>query len=570
MRTQRLVVILAGLTLLFAAACGPAATPTPRPNDVPLTATPLPPQATAQPAATPTLAPAATGPRQGGVLRTAAIEDVRAWESFEYVSNDNYRVLEWVHTRLARMSPEAGCDYYPMQPELATSWRWVDDRTLEIKLRQGAKFQSLPPMKGREFTADDVVFTLGTKWLKAIRQKPLTDAMESIKAVDRYTVQIRLKSPFPMFVDKGLWTDYEIIVGPEIYEGKTKLISWNEHVGLGPFMLKDYTTGVKVVLERNPNYATIRPGLPYLDGIDMLIITDVPTQSAALRSGKLDYMYLEGEPATIGELRRTAPQLKSQSCPSHTPVGLMMRTDLPPFNDVRVRQAISMAIDREAVNKTVYLGTGTLSYSPIGPILGLYHLPLDKAPAELRRIAEYRPEEAKKLLAEAGYPKGFKTEAIYTPPWGAIQRGIAEASVSFLANIGIDASLNVMEYGRFSEVVLNKASYEGMGVGWLGPGYEAETPTWDYYHSKATGRNRSRVNDPKLDKMLETVRVTMDENKRIELYHEIQSYILQQQYYVLFPLPPRSGFWAPYVKGVNFKPYITNQSDFMIYAWMDK
>ncbi len=497
--------------------------------------------------------------------------DVPGWDMFKNTGTNLHDIVAFNHTSLVRQNHGPGCGAYPTDPELAQGWKWLSDRSLELKLKQGVKYQDLPPMNGREFVASDVVFTIEKQWPKMSWYKPITDAIDKIEAPDKYTVRINLKSPFAVFPDKAFMANVANIVAPEIFEGKADLVRQDQNVGLGPFVLTSYVIGVKATQKRSPNYATIRPGLPYLDGLDQYVIPDSSSQAAALRAGKLDFGTIQWEPAVIRDLQRTAPNLGSQVCPFETPPAITMRADKPPFNDVRVRRAISMAVDREALIRSVYVGMAWPTYSSITSMLGDYHLPQDKLPADIRRYVEYHPDDAKKLLTEAGYPDGFETTVIFTPRYGSVHRGISEAMVDYLGKIGIKAKIEVREYGRYLDSVLAGGNYEGMSTLWPSSAGDPDTPLWDTHHSTSTGRNRSHVNDPKMDKLLEAQRAAVDDAQRREIVYEAQRYWAQQLYYISFPQVPYAAFYQPYVKDVYHKAYDNKaKDDYMVFIWLDK
>src|SRR3989454_3625213 len=176
-------------------------------------------------------------------------------------------------------------------------------------------------------------------------------------------------------------------------------------IGTGPFVLKSYDKGVRVVFERNPGH--FMKGLPYLDGVVIEITPDAAARVSLLRAGKVELPHIWGwlSPDEAKSVQKTNPEL---SVVSHQVIGqgfIYMRTDQPPFNDIRVRRAISLAIDRKAWNDALHYGEACIEEGP-GPCpMKDWKLPIAKMdPANAKYLAGYDPAEAQRLLAEAGYP----------------------------------------------------------------------------------------------------------------------------------------------------------------------
>ncbi len=219
-------------------------------------------------------------------------------------------------------------------------------------------------------------------------------------------------------------------------------------MGTGPFMIYDYARSRSITYARNPNYWGYderypKNKLPYVDNVKVLIIPDDATALAALRSGKIDY--IEGQKWQTGPaLKQTNPELvQSSLLGSASTGGIQIRCDKAPFTDIRVRTALQMAIDLDTIAKTFYGGTTEgIPYGLIGPLLPDYYTPYTQWPKEVLAGFTYNPEGAKKLLAEAGYPKGFKTNV--TAPTNA-DLDLAQIVKSYFSNIGVEMEIKTME-----------------------------------------------------------------------------------------------------------------------------
>ena len=246
---------------------------------------------------------------------------------------------------------------------MVESWDWLNERTLEIKLIPSARFSDAPPANGREITAEDVV----NQYQRAFKLQPTTqpaeELTESVTAVEKLTVRFTLDAPFANYMEDVMGQRWNIVMPREITPDDVTM-TWEDHVGQGggPFLLKSYSQGTSIEFEKNPNY--FQESLPYLGGITEPIIPYESTVVAGLRIGKVHVSEIRGS-FLIAELLQTAPELQSQSCPYPASFVPEMRTDQPPLNDKRVRQALSMGINSEAMGTVAYAGHFFPKYSPV-------------------------------------------------------------------------------------------------------------------------------------------------------------------------------------------------------------
>lgn len=409
-----------------------------------------------------------------------------------------------------------------LSPVLVDKWRWVDDMTVEMTLKQGIKFHNKAPVNGRELVADDIVFSMERYKLLPF-MAGVSARVKSTEAVDKYTFRMKTDAPWGGLVLELMGHDYGFFVmakeagGPKQDLWTTPEKSW---IGTGPFAFERWVPGVKWSLKRNPAYW--QQGLPYLDGVDIVVMPDVTTRMAALRSGQLD-LHDRTRPLQLRELETTAPQIQILPCAatSSFPGMFYANTSGPPFNDVRVRRAVSMAIDRKAIVDVAYLGQAVVA-GFIRPGLS-YALKVEEFPPEVRKYLEYNPEEAKKLLAEAGYSKGFKTVFNVTPRYEAPYMMVAEMLAQMLGKVGITVELKPTDYGLFTRTVL-AADYP-VGELAMAPSL-AMTPEDGHAlrgPSKYGGStNRSMVKDPEYDKLFDEFSSAKDEARRTELGRQLQ------------------------------------------------
>jgi peptide/nickel transport system substrate-binding protein len=284
-----------------------------------------------------------------------------------------------------------------------------------------------------------------------------------------------------------------------------------------------------------------------VDGVEWLVLNDPSTALAMYRTGQLDV----GPQANwsvrqpdLESLKQSHPHLLYQDFLFTRSERIYMRTDQPPFNDVRVRRAISQAIDRQAIIEAVWVRGEPTAAVPRG--LQEWSLPIDQLGAGAKYY-QYDPKEAKRLLAEAGVPNGFKTLLHAAGGAGPDLVDAAQLVQRYLKDVGIKAELKLQEYGAFIATT-GSGKFEGMAIGpGYPPGWEPDSILYGSY-APDTLRNIGHVNDPKLTAMLKEQRRTKDLAARKQRIFDIQRYEAEQQYYMYLACPTQTGSHQPYVK----------------------
>ena len=372
--------------------------------------------------------------------------------------------------------------------------------------------------------------------------------MERVEVVDRYTVKFVLKEPFVWLPNRLADTSGMWIIAPEVVEKFGDLKKPESAIGTGPFLLERYEPNVKTVFKRNPEY--FRAGQPYIDGVEWLVLDDESTGLAMYRTGQIDCgpaPWWSVRQADLESLKKSHPHLMYLDFQSIVTSGITMRTDQPPFNDVRVRRAISHAIDRQGIIEGVYLrGEPTPA---IGRGLAEWSLPVDQLGAGAKYY-QHDPKEARRLLAEAGYAKGFKTQLTATPGYGRDLVDAAQLVQGYLKAVGIEVELKLQEYGAYMATTA-QGKYEGMVYAPTTGAREPDGPLYSRYIPDHL-LNRGYVNDPKITAMLKEQRRTRDLEVRKRIIYEFQRYEAEQQYYVYANSIMVTATWRPYVK--NYAP----------------
>src|SRR5215467_12815931 len=502
----------------------------------------------------PTLWSAAAGPpKRGGILRVRGRDPVH-FDPHLTRDGRTHSVLSFVYSKLLRH--KVGGDVQPgtfsVEPDLAERWEVVDDTTYIFYLRQGVQWHNTPPVNGRELVAEDVQFTFDRfLTVEGNPERLLLEAVERVEVVDRYTVQFILKEPFVWLLDTLASPLCTWIIAPEVVKQYGDLKKVETTIGTGPFMLERYEPNVKTVFRRHPEY--FRPGLPYVDGVEWFILDDESTGLAMYRTWQIDAgpgLQWEVRQADLEALKHSHPHLHSQDMRANNVITIWMRTDKPPFTDVRVRRAISQAVDRQGLIEAVWMRGEPSPAVPRG--LAQWSLPIDQLGSGAKYY-QYDPKEAKRLLAEAGHSKGLKTQLTVSSGYGRDLIDAAQLVLRYLKEVGLEAELKLQEYGAY-QATTGQGKFEGLALGPYAVGWDADSSLYGPYAPEQP-RNRGRVNDPKLAAIVQEQRRLQDPEARKQLIFDMQRYAAEQQYYVYLSSQVVTGSWQPYVK--NYAPNLS-------------
>jgi peptide/nickel transport system substrate-binding protein len=445
-----------------------------------------------------------------------------------------------------------------LQPGLALSWKAVDDTTWEFKLRQGVKFHD-----GSPFTADDVVFTF--ERAPDVEGSPSSFGTylkgKTIERVDDYTVRIKTERPYPN-MPRDMMT-FSIVSRKHGEGAKTEdYNSGKAMVGTGAFKFVEYVPGDRIVMERNENYWGNKPEWTR---VTLKPIKSAPSRVAALLAGDVDF--IEGVPTIdIEQLKKNKEIVLTQGI-SNRVIYLHLdhaRGDSPfvkakdggsiknPLQDLRVRQAISKAINRDAIVSRVMEDVAIKA----GQLLpeGFYGVSPKLEPDE------YDPNGAKKLLAEAGLADGFAL-TIHGPNDRYINDAkIAEAVGQMLTRIGIKTEVVTMPrsvyFSRASRGGPNKTpEFSFILVGWGSGTGEASSPLKSLLHTYDKSRgfgasNRGRYSNPQVDKLIEDALATVDDVKREKMLAEATEVAINDL--GIIPLHYQVNTWAGR-KGIKYR-----------------
>ncbi len=480
----------------------------------------------------------------GGTLVISGPSDIASLDPLTSSSfNTQYRI-SGVYQRLLTFDsgPDIGYTAQVLKPELATDWEISDDLlTYTFTLREGVVWHDVDPVNGRPFTSADVKATFDAVLAEG-HQAALLANVQSIETPDDQTVVLSLSEPFAPLLNNMASHFMWILPAEAFEEGYDRT---NTVIGTGPFLLDEREVDVKTTYARNPNYWDVDENgnqLPYLDGIETLVINDTQQVIAAFKAGEIDIMTNGTSPELRDQLKDDFPEASYGEWIDAGMGQIGINVNRPPFDDIRVRQAINLAIDRDGMGNTLR-GGGTVP-SNVAPALADYVLDED----ERREYLYYDPERAKELLAEAGFPDGLDATLIATDRYGATYTAQTEWVVEDLKAIGINVTLDMLDYATYFGSRWPDVEYD-IQFGPQTPFLEPDE--WLRLQMRSDGaRNWYNINDPELDALLDAQLSIVDPDERAEAIRDIQRYALEN---VMNPIP----VWT-YFSQWNFSPRIQN------------
>jgi ABC-type transport system substrate-binding protein len=486
-------------------------------------------------------------PRYGGVLHFPAV--IRAFDP-----TVGYRpelALVW-----DTLTEWEATWYYPevqrtpvIRKTLVTDWQMQNPSVWIFKLRKGVKFHNRPPVNGREMTAEDVKYSY--ELLKDKAQYSTRAALvKSITVLDKHTVRFDLAMPDPKFHLNIVDSLSPVIVPREAVEAPGGLAE--NPVGTGAFMLKEFSPGDGALLVKNPDYYLKdkegRP-LPYVDAVRLYFTKDAATETGLFRSKQLDVMRV----STLDQiyaLMKTVPDLMLYRVSSYGwgDYGISMALDKAPFKDVRVRQALSMAINRDIVAEVINKGDAAL-YGPFPWALAGYTRRADYSYANLGPNYQFNPKEAKRLLAAAGYPGGFEVELEWAEFQGWTYGEFVQLVARFFTDVGVRVKLKQLETSTWLSKNTGVQPFNQMLATFSPIGAGPSFMDWVYlrYHGSFPKTiNREPVQDPKLDDLLTSWRNDPGD-RRPQLQRAIWDHLRQNVFRITTIVPPHYRVSQSYV-----------------------
>lgn len=523
-------------------------------------------EAKAPEAKAPAEKPAAV-PKDGGTLRTYLwTENPPTLDPYLNVTFRAQEFAAFFYSRLlmSKKGPGIPAQAYIMEGDLAESWKVSEDGTIyTFNLRPDAKWHNKPPLNGRPVTAQDVVWSF-ERLMQVSPQKSAFSQVADASAPNERTVQFKLKDAYAPF-EAAIGAPIFWIMPREVIEQDgdgTKRV-----VGSGPFVYDKFESGVGLTAKKNPAY--YRKGEPRVDEVQTVIIPDVATRMAGLRGRELDLAEVEQQ--DLDSLKQSNPDLQFVEWEWLYIPFVYWKLDKPPFNDARVRQAVSMGINREERTKIINNGRGNWNNAIPWALSDWWLDPRGPEMGPNGKFFQYDPAEAKKLLAAAGYPNGLKVDLISTAGYGQIWVQAVELMLQDMKAIGIETTLKMQDYAAYIGTTF-LGQFEGGDVMIYGletPFTEPHDFLFNMYHPKGT-RNHASVDDPKLTEMIDKQMRVVDRAERKKQIFEIQRYLAEQMYYPPNSVGYRSMGMQPFVRDMYPRSDFGLGAEILPKVWLDK
>jgi dipeptide transport system substrate-binding protein len=447
-------------------------------------------------------------------------------------------------------------------PSLAEKWDISKDgKEYTFHLRKGVKWQSNKNFKpSRDFNADDFIFSIERQWIKSDPYFKVTSSnhsyfddmdmpklLKSVDKIDEFTVKIVLNQPEAPFLanmampHNGVQSkEYAIAM---LKAGTPEKID-QEPVGTGPFSMVQYQKDALIRYKAFPQYWA---GKAKIDDLIFSITPDASVRWAKLQKGECHVMPYPN-PADLDAIRKNT-SVKVLEQPGLNVGYLAYNTTKKPFDDVRVRKAINMAIDKKAIVSAVYLSTGVPAINPIPPTLWSYNKDIKDDP--------FDPVAAKKMLADAGFPNGFATDLWAMPvqrPYNPNAKRIAELMQADLAKIGVKAEIKSFEWGEYRKRMQAGEHQMGM-LGWTGDNGDPDnflSTLLGCASAKTNGSNVAKFCYQPFDDLINKAKVVSSQAERAKLYEKAQVIFKEQ------------APWFTIAHAVALKPVRNEVMDFKI------
>ncbi len=436
--------------------------------------------------------------------------------------------------------------------ELAEKWEWQDDPlAVVVTLRKGVMFPEKPGvMASRELTAEDVVYAFDRVNTSPQNARGFFDYIEKMYARDKYTLVIEMNRYHSEWNYRFGYGHYSGIVPREVIEAGAT--NWKNANGTGPFTLADVVQGNSNVYVKNPNYWDSEKidgkdyKLPFVDKVVFRFIKDEATWITALRTAKLDILE-SVRWQNVESLKKSSPALKWRRWLGQAGIFLSMDVNTKPFDDIRVRRALNMAVNKQEIVDAYYNGHAELFAYPQHPDFGGYFQPLSEMPTAVKELFEYNPQKAKALLAEAGYPNGFtfKTQVCSCFP---DHMELLPLVAGYLARVGVKIEIQPMEPGAYFAALAARKMTQGY---FFSIGHSNPTTTLTRNFRTGSPWNPSGWADPAFDEKITAMYALRDETERQAHVRAMTVEMLEKAPYIWLPTPYAHTAWWPWVKNYN-------------------
>ena len=468
---------------------------------------------------------AAEAPRRGGVLLAVIGADPPSLDPHQESTFANIQLVAPLYSTLLQIDPYS---YPTIIGDVATEWTIsTDGLTYAFKIRQGVRFHDGSPLTAADVKAtyDKIVFP--PEGVLSIRKNAYT-AVERIEDPDPSRVVFKLKFPSASLLN-NLASPWNVIY-PKRYLDRDPNYFKTNVMGSGPFKLKAYTRGATFEGVRNPDYVV--RDRPYLDGYKFFISPETSVRAAAIRSGRAHIEFRDLPNAEVEAIKKQlGDKIMVQTTPMTGQFGIAINSTAKPFTDVRVRKALTLGLDRYTAGKVLYGITGLKLVGGLmrpGSEWALPDAELQKLPG-FWKDAEKSRAEARRLLAEAGYPNGFKA-VLKNRNVKLPYQDFAVFAIQEWRKIGVEVENRPLETAAWFNDGQNTGNFELI----VAPTVEYMDDPDQFLGRYVTGstQNWGRYSDPGLDDLFARQARALDHTEREKLIREIQKVVLENAYYM--------------------------------------
>jgi peptide/nickel transport system substrate-binding protein len=498
------------------------------------------------------------------------------------VSAQPQRTVAGVYSRLFRF--KTGLDpailsNREIENELGVSAESHDAVTWTVKIRPDARFTNIPPVNGHAVDSEDIKATF-TRILDPATSSPnraqlgMIDAAQ-IETPDNTTAVFKLKFAYAPFAKTLTSAAYSLILPREALAGSydpAKMV-----IGSGPFTLESAQPDVAYTYKKNPDH--FEKGRPNVDGLKLAVVSDAAQQIAQFGAGNID----ELQQVAFDDLqavKQRNPKATLIKAPYGSPNSVFWQLGdaSSVFQDIRVRRAFSMAIDRDALAKVIYGGEASAPVF-LPAYMGKWSMLVSDLPADTQQWYKYNPGDAKKLLEAAGASNlelryGMVVNGPGTLSPTPVAKKHLETVNNMLGSIGIKTNIVPIDYNR-DYVDAGKGSSQGyydkdmIIFGGFSPYTESDEFLFSYFHSKSVN-SHTNVKDPQIDAMIDRERTLVDDNERVKLVHQIQQYVADKVYQLSTVGPYYYYFVAPRVHDYSYADSLGYMSESYARLWLEQ
>jgi peptide/nickel transport system substrate-binding protein len=504
--------------------------------------------------------------KQGGILRLHHFDSPASMSILEEATRATEEPMMGVFNNLVMYRQDVARNSLDsVVPDLATSWNWSEDgRELTFPLRQGVKWHD-----GKPFTAADVKCTWdllqgkGSDKLRINPRKSWYENVEDVTAKGDYEVTFHLKRPQPALLAlmASGWSP--------IYPCHIPARDMRQHpIGTGPFKFVEFKPNEYIKVARNPDYW--KKGRPYLDGIEYTIIRETAPRNLAFFAGRFDALPLGVGIPTLKDFKAQAPNAICQVLVGNVPRTMLINLHKPPFDNIELRRAMVLAIDRKAFSDIMNEGVPSSGATMLPPPNGVWGMP----PEVLQTLPGYGPDvgrnraEAKKIMESLGYGPdkhlAIKVSTRNFPAW----RDPAVILVSQLKEIYIDAELDLVDTALWYP----KMARKDFTVGMVPMESGVDDPDQMFYENFYSGaaRNYAGYADPEVDKLIDRQSMEHDPEKRKEIVWQIERKLAEAAFRPVIFYPVGAGCRQPWLKGLTLMTNSIYNGWRMEDVWLDK